>query len=126
MVKRLNRFQCCARINLFIQSRVFAGRQINFEAGVGIGKAAANRSGEFFGAHRRLAQSAKAQCVAAEALPRYGDRGRRGSGAAVERAERFKEFDRRSARRGRQIAHRAAAPAEAEDNQNRISNQTDP
>ena len=75
MVEQLDHFQCRAWLDFLIQFRFLAGGEIGFESELGIREAATNRGGKFRGGDRRLAQSAKAEGVSAEALPCDGDGG---------------------------------------------------
>ena len=68
-------------------------------------------------AHLRTLQAAQVAHLAAEALVRQVNGGRRGACFGVKRSKRFKKFDRSCAHRGGKIAHGAAPAAEAEENQ---------
>ena len=125
-VQQLNQLERLSGISRLGPRGIFTSGQVGFQALVGPRKTPANHSRQFRRAHLARPLPAKPQTVAAKPLPGNRDSRRCGAGVAVEASQRIKKLNRSGPRRWRQVAHRPAAPAEAEHDQQRDHHQANP
>src|SRR5580692_2311517 len=92
-VQPLDEFQCFPGGDGLGPASLFAGGKIGLERLVGLGKAAAQGSGQLGGVHLPAGQAREVQGVAAETLEGDGDRGRSGTCSLVEGAESVQKLD---------------------------------
>src|ERR1039458_10718682 len=89
-MQRLEQLESRPGADDFAPSCIFAGGEVGFKAGVGVGKAAPNGHCQLSRADLLPTQPTEPQSVTAETLPRDGHCCGGGACVAIERAERIK------------------------------------